>query len=172
MGARKWVHLFLSNYKLTPCLERHRYDRRSEMVHHPAGKLVPQRHDAKQCSPSQPKKCQQSPKVLQKKRGPITLIFIKAHHTLTFSNIMRVFNFPYMTIMPENFSTHMKCCLVRKTQSVKVGLNLFNAGKNFKSKWISSIRIFACYILDQLKLADVKFPSFAQNIINSSVQYA
>jgi hypothetical protein len=43
--------LFLSKDQETPCPERHKHDRRSEVVHHLTGKLFPQGHEAKQCSP-------------------------------------------------------------------------------------------------------------------------
>jgi len=53
-----------------------------------------------------------------------------------FSNIMRIFTSPYMTIMLLDCSTHIKCHLIRKTQSAEVGLILFNAGKKMTlTKW-------------------------------------
>jgi hypothetical protein len=39
--------LFLSNDQETPCPERHKHDRRSEVVHHRTGKLFPQGNDTK-----------------------------------------------------------------------------------------------------------------------------
>jgi len=44
--------LILSNNKETPCPERHEHDGRSGVVHHLTGKIYPQVHDSKQCSPS------------------------------------------------------------------------------------------------------------------------
>jgi hypothetical protein len=51
-GGQVMDPLFLSNDQEIPCPERHECDRRSEMVHHLIGKLLPQVHDAKQHSPS------------------------------------------------------------------------------------------------------------------------
>jgi hypothetical protein len=44
--------LFLSKDQETSCSEKHEHDRRNEEVHHLTRKLLPQGHDAKQCSPS------------------------------------------------------------------------------------------------------------------------
>jgi len=43
--------LFLANDQETPCPEMHEHDGRSEMVPHLMGKLSPQGHDTKHCSP-------------------------------------------------------------------------------------------------------------------------
>jgi len=40
----------------------------SKAVHHLTVKLFPQEHDAKQCSPSKPEMCHQSPQVLQARK--------------------------------------------------------------------------------------------------------
>jgi hypothetical protein len=51
-GAREWIICFLSNDQETLCPERHKHDSRNEVVHNLTGKLFPQGHDIKQCSPS------------------------------------------------------------------------------------------------------------------------
>jgi hypothetical protein len=43
--------LFLSIDQETSCPERHKYDRRTEVRHRVSGRLFPQGHDAKSCSP-------------------------------------------------------------------------------------------------------------------------
>jgi len=50
--TRVWAPVFLSNDQKTLCLERHEHDGRSGVVHHLTGKIYPQVHDSKQCSPS------------------------------------------------------------------------------------------------------------------------
>jgi hypothetical protein len=45
--AKEWLPLFLPNDS-----ERHQQDGRSGVVHHLTGKLFPQGHEAKRCSPS------------------------------------------------------------------------------------------------------------------------
>jgi len=48
-----------------------------------------------------------------------------------FSNIMRIFTSLYTTVASLDCSTRMKSFFIRKTQSVDLGLILFNAGKHF-----------------------------------------
>jgi hypothetical protein len=51
---------------------------------------------------------------------------------LMLSNIMRIFTSPYMTVVPVDCSTDMKCCFIRKTpQSVETGLILSIVGKRW-----------------------------------------
>jgi hypothetical protein len=50
--SREWVPFFLSNDPKTPCPKRYEHDGRKEVVHHLTGKLFPQGHESKQCSPS------------------------------------------------------------------------------------------------------------------------
>jgi hypothetical protein len=43
--AKEWVPFFLFNDEKTSCPERHKYDGRSEVVHHVTKKLFPNGHD-------------------------------------------------------------------------------------------------------------------------------
>jgi len=62
-GAREWVPLLLSNAQGTPCPERHKQGRSSEVVHHLTGNVFPRGHDAKHCV-----------SIIASKVSPVTLI--------------------------------------------------------------------------------------------------
>jgi hypothetical protein len=75
-------------------------------------------------------------------KGPISFSFWRTPHIdlqwfmLMFSNIMMIFTSPYMTNDSVDCSTSMKCCYIRKTQPVEVGLFLFNEAKKMTlRKW-------------------------------------
>jgi hypothetical protein len=53
-GGQEKVPHFVSDDQETPCPQRQKNEGTGEMVHHLTGKLFPQVHDAKKCSPSSP----------------------------------------------------------------------------------------------------------------------
>jgi len=73
---------------------------------------------------------------------------------LMISSIKRIFISPYMTNVPLDCFTHMKCSLIRREKKKTV---LFVMGKHFESKLLSRIMIFTCYLSYQLKLAGTQF---------------